>query len=211
MVKILEKPDYISWNDLAELQYKAHADNRSNGVDQNCAHMNGEQLRTSLGDGKCIVAIVDGNLVGMACYQIIDNFRGFWFCNGKRVASLLYTAILPEYQKGAIFFKLIMTRNMFLEEDHAEVVITDTHFKNNKMRELFRLYGYKEVLWKKFSSCKYYSVVYARWINECPYTDAYIKKRYVFSKLIYRFLVNKQYEYTWFAKLLLNVKRILHK
>lgn len=108
---IKEKSDDISWDVLAKLQYNAHADNRRSGIDQSCSHMTGNQLRTSVGDGRCFVAIADNNVVGMVCYKIVDDYKRYWFCNGERTAELLYTAVLPEYQKGGLFFKLVMTRN----------------------------------------------------------------------------------------------------
>lgn len=206
---ISEKPEDLDWDQLARLQYIAHSDNRDNGIDQSCAHMTGEQLKTKIGNGRCFVAIVEDKVVGMVCYKIVDNYRRYWFCNGEKTAELLYTAVLPEYQKGSLFFKLVMTRNAAIEDDGATLIVTDTHVNNKKMRDIFKLYGYEEVCMYKYPSCEYFSVVYANWLTSCPYTGRFIKYKYEMSKILLRLVYNGEAQYGIPYRILRWVKRLI--
>lgn len=177
MIRIVEKPDTISWDEIADVQYRAHERNRANGVDMNCAHLNGEVFKQKMGDGRCFVAMDDDKVVGITCYAIRKNYNSYWFCNNNTVAETMFTGILPDYQGGNTYLRLLMTRDAQAKKDGAEILITDTHYKNENMRKIFKAYGFKEMLWTVYYGCKYYSVVYAKWTGKCPYTEEEIAKR----------------------------------
>lgn len=200
-ITIVEKNDDISWDALAKIQYIAHHENRTNGIDQACAYLSGEQLKNNIGNGRCFVAMDENKPIGIACYRICKNYRKYWFCNGETVAELLYSALLPEYQKGNTFYKLVMTRNAAIEEDGAEIIVTDTHERNTKMRDIFILYGFNELCYHKYISCNYISIVMAKWLNSCcPFSETLIKKKLKQSRLLLTLTVNAKGSYFFIIK-----------
>ena len=66
-IQVVEKPDWVSWDDIKQCLYEAHSVNRSKGI--NMAHYQwpAEKIKESLGENGFMLVALDGNkLVGTA-------------------------------------------------------------------------------------------------------------------------------------------------
>ena len=64
-IKIVEKPDWVSWDEIHEVLWKAHEKNRENGVFMSYPSLTGEELKNMLGNhSKLFIACEDKKVVG---------------------------------------------------------------------------------------------------------------------------------------------------
>ena len=56
-IKYLEKPEWISWEAVADCLHAAHSANTKNGFVMPGIEMPGDELCSRIGDGHCFVAI----------------------------------------------------------------------------------------------------------------------------------------------------------
>lgn len=104
-LEIVKKPEWISYDDIHELLYKAHETNRNNGFDVNTAHMSGKEIEEHIGDeGVCLVALDGEKLAGVAAFRVRN--RNYRFVKGK-VAEFVLFGVLPEYRGNGISLKFI--------------------------------------------------------------------------------------------------------
>ena len=60
-IRIEEKPDWMSWDDVHELLAEAHQSNFKKGIILKYALMPGEQIRKKLGEEGCCWIAFDGD------------------------------------------------------------------------------------------------------------------------------------------------------
>lgn len=64
-IKIVEKPDWVSWDDIHELLLQAHKKNYEKGIILGYTQMPGSKIKEKLGDeGQCWVAMDGDKIVG---------------------------------------------------------------------------------------------------------------------------------------------------
>lgn len=78
-IVIMPKPDSISWEEITELLHLAFASHLENGLNYAACTQTEEETRQRVGDGMCMVALINGELVGTAT---LNFYRG-WLILGK--------------------------------------------------------------------------------------------------------------------------------
>lgn len=180
-IKITEKPDTVSWDEIHELLWASHAKNREKGMYMWYPSMSGDELERLVGkNGHTFVAIDGDTLVGTCSFKIVNRNR--WYANGKKTAYFLMASVLPEYQGSSVYFRLVRYRQKYIEDLGVEVVDMDTAENNVMMQKILLKQGYKYVGFKASSYGKHYSVVMAKWINGCPFPDKYVNRRFQITK-----------------------------
>lgn len=180
-IQVVEKPDWVSWDDIKQCLYEAHSVNRSKGI--NMAHYQwpAEKIKESLGENGFMLVALDGNkLIGTA--GIGEKFGNKWYANG-RYAYECYASVLPDYMGQGIFKMLDIKREAKVREDGYDMLIGDTHSKNTHRIEIALKNGFRMVRFFRAASKDHYSVVIAKWLNGCPYSSFYCWRKYQLSKL----------------------------
>lgn len=180
-VQIIEKPDWVSWDDIKQCLYEAHAPNRAKGI--NMAHYQWpvEKIKDYIGENGLVLVALDGKkLVGMACIK--EKFGKMWFDKG-RYAYFCFDAVLPEYAGQGIFKKLDLQREFYAKKQSYEIAVIDTHENNNHRLEIAQKSGYRLVRYFRASSGDHYSVMATKWLSGCPYSDFYCKSKFYISKM----------------------------
>ena len=165
-IQIMEKPGWVSWDDIKQCLYEAHSVNRAKGI--NMAHYQwpAEKIQESLGENGFMLVALDGDkLVGTA--GIGEKFGNKWYANG-RYAYECYASVLPEYAGKGIGY---------------DVLIGDTHSKNTHRIEIALKNGFRLVRFFRAASKDHYSVVIVKWLNGCPYSSFYCWIKFEVSKL----------------------------
>lgn len=179
-IKIIEKPDWILWDDIHELLLQAHKKNIEKGIVSLYAQMSGNEIQNKLGnEGRCWVALDEGKLVG--CTAVSFFIGNKWWNKGKRVAHSCFTGLLQNYQGLGIIVDLDTQLMNYVKELGVDMIEGDTAEKNCAMRKLLELGGYKTVDFIAFKS-NHYSVKSVKWLNECPFSDKYINRRLKISE-----------------------------
>lgn len=180
-IQIIEKPDWVSWDDIKQCLTEAHAANRAKGI--NMAHYQwpAEKIKDSLGEhGVMLVALDDKKVVGMAA--IGEKFGKVWYADG-RYAYMCFAGVLPEYCGQGVYKALVEKREQIAKADNYKILVLDTHSDNLKIQKTAIDNGYKFVRFFRASSKDHYSVVMAKWLYGCPYSKLYCKWKFLVSKL----------------------------
>lgn len=179
---IKEKDLSISWEQIRELIFIAHNDNRKKGLDIRNAHLSSEELQQSLGkDGVCFIASEGDKLVGTC--SIAFKKENFWFHNGE-YAYLTLDAVHPDYRGRGIFQQLEKQRMQMILARNIPVAVMYIAQKNKKRRNIAKKTGFQEVEIKYNPYNSHNFIIYCKWMHErkTPYFS--IKIRYILSRFV---------------------------
>ena len=180
-IQIVEKPDWISWEDIKQCLYEAHAVNREKGIYMNHYLWPINKIRNSLGEkGVMFVALNGEKIVGTAA--IGDRVGSKWYNKG-RYAYICFDGVITDYNGKGIFSQLDSKREEVARKHGYNVLVLDTHAHNIHRQKIALKNGYRYVRYFQANSRDHYSVAMAKWINGCPYSSLYCRTRYHVSKL----------------------------
>lgn len=164
---IIEKPEWISFDDIHELLFVAHTENREKrGFTVQSTEKTGDQLKEMIGtDGKCFVALDGQKLVGTVSFRIIR--RNYWCAKGM-VADRILVAVHPEYQGRHVSAALFQAVEKAVRKQGLRYIVSTTAEKNDVMRKVCQLDGFMNVDFKAPHS-DHYNVVMLKWLDGCPY------------------------------------------
>ena len=187
-IVIMEKPSWITYDDIHELLYVSHASNREKaGFHVLTSDMNGEQLEKRIGtDGKTFVALDGKRLVGTASYRLID--RRFW-CIKARFAERTLIAVHPDYRGRHLSSLLLEPILNDVKAKGYKYLLTETAEANTIVRKMCTKEGGRHIDFKAPHS-DHYNVEIVQWLDGCPYpkwyTDLGFYYRMLKVKLLYK-------------------------
>lgn len=180
-IKVMPKPDWVSWDDIHELLMAAHKRNIKKGMTMNTATMSGEDLKKHLGEeGRCFVAFCGDQLVGTTSVRISVGKQ--WYDRGKIISKGALSAILPKYQGMGILEEMNELRDAYIAEKGVQVMEGDTPEENMVVRKFVARNGFKEVRYFPAVHQNHFSVYFVKWLEECPFSDKYIQRKFNISK-----------------------------
>ena len=178
-IDILEKADDIRWDEVQNVIYKAHEENRRNGVDIRNAHLSPKELQESLGkDGRCFIAL-DGEKIVGTCSVAFQN-KKYWFANGV-VAYATLEGVLSKYKGQHIFKQLAQKRLEYIISRNCSVIYMNVAEKNFTRRVIAKKEGFRKVSihYNPYNPHNY--ITYCKWIGDNPFTEVEISIRYGIS------------------------------
>lgn len=178
-VQIVEKPDWVSWDEIHNVLWEAHRQNREKGIIMRNPSLSGEEIKNKIGNNGIFFLAVDGKKV-VGTLALIIKTGNRWYCKGY-YGYFCFGSVLPEYSGKGIYQKLYQETETTAKERGLKVIIGDTNEHNLRILKITKQDGYVLVGYK---ACKdHYNVIIAKWLNECPYSLWYIKFRFLMSKL----------------------------
>ncbi len=180
-IRILVKPDYVSWDDIHDVIWKSHEENRKKGVIMRYPSLLGSEIEKKIGvDGKMLVALTEeGKLVGTAA--AMPKKAKFWF--GEFVfAYCCFASILPEYNGKGIYKEMCRIQEEMAREAGLNMMMFDTHEKNSRNLGHSIKAGYKFVDLKFYRD--HYNVVMVKWLDGCPYSRLRCSLNYHLRRLV---------------------------
>ncbi len=180
-IRYMLKPDSISWDEIAKCQYDAHSRNRKKGFHMSCQDLTGEQLKRSLKNAYCFVALDENNRVVGTSSIKINHIYLLW----KRIKGCYYcmTAIIPEYQGTDVYMGLSSIQKEEMVKHNVDFLYFDTAEQNKLVQKLNKKKGYFYYLYKSYDSTTYYSVVMAKWTNKKVFPDWVMNSLFFMSKV----------------------------
>lgn len=178
-IQILEKPDWVSWDDIHDVLWNAHKENRQKGINMHLPTLSGEELRKFIeGRGRLFVAMDGEKVVGTLGFVVKEGNK--WYNRGRYSYSCL-GAVLPEHGgKGVIRALGDKVREAELESG-VDVLTSNTNEKNARIQKVLAQRGWVLV---GYQACKdHYDKVYAKWLHKRPYPLWYIRFRALLSEL----------------------------
>ena len=179
---IIEKPQNLSWEEIHNVLWAAHARNREKGIFMKYPSLSGDEIRKRVeNNGHCFVALLDGKIVGTCSFRI--QKRASWYTKGQEVAYYMMEGILPEYQGKGIYGRMMEYRERYVKNMGVHLVEMDTAQNNKEIQSIVLRHGFKYVRLHSYSFGKHYSVVMAKWLEGCPWPEWYCKLRFYASSL----------------------------
>ncbi len=180
-IHIIEKPDWVSWDDIKQCLYEAHAPNREKGINMTHYQWPAEKFIETIGeDGRMFVALDGAKLVGVAA--ICDKTGNSWYAKGK-YAYMGFAGVLPEYKGRGIYYELIKVREQYAIQQGYQTLTFDTHLNNKLVQNTALKNGYRYVRFFRAASKDHYCVNMAKWLDGCPYSNFYCFYKFHFSKI----------------------------
>lgn len=160
---IIEKPDQISYEQIHELLYEAHAVNREIGFYVKTAYMSASELEAHVGaDGKCFVAMDGDKLAGVIAGRIVN--RDKWFARESFVEQILL-AVHPSYRGRHIGTALHEKLVAFTEERGLRIIETQTAHKNKAAQSADKKWGFRPIGYYALPGLDHYTVCLYKWIH----------------------------------------------
>ena len=161
--KIIEKPNNVSWEDLAKLQRCAHQENYANGIKMQCASFTGEELKEAVKGGNTLVALNSSGEV-KAMLSIVPQKVNRWWHQGI-AGYICYIAVAVECQGRGLYKNLSKVAYDEACKKGINVVYLNTHVDNVSAQNAYLKDGYKLVRFSPGSGTDYYSVEMAKWLD----------------------------------------------
>ena len=175
------KPETISWDAIHDVLWKAHEHNRAQGMQMLYPSLPGNELEKLLGDsGRCFVAIEGDRVIGTCSFKPIS--RNNWYSKGRKSAYFILDGVLPEYVGKGIHSRLYKLRQSYVEKEGFDYFEMDTAEHNIPIQKIFLKNGFSHVSFKSYSTGNIYAVIMAKWVNNCPFPDWYIRCRFFIKK-----------------------------
>lgn len=180
-LKIIEKPDWVSWEEIHQVLWKAHEQNRQKGIFMLLPTRSAEELQKYVDGGKMFVAMDGDRVVGTLALVVKEGKQ--WYNKG-RFGYLCLGAVLPDFSGKGIFRLLYDVAEKEALRLRLPVLTLDTNEKNVRMLKISKKEGYHFVAYR---ACRdHFNIVRAKWLQTCPFSPWYIKIRFYFSKIYLR-------------------------
>ena len=178
-IQVTERPEWVSWDEIHEVLWKAHEQNRKKGVIMSYPSLSGEEIRNKIGNnGRMFVAIESKKVIGTLALIIKTGKR--WYNTGQ-YGYLCFGAVLPEYSGKGVYRSLYQLAETTAKQMGLSVLTRDTNENNARMLKITKQEGYYFVECKAYKD--HFNIVRAKWLNNCPFSTLYIKTRFNISKI----------------------------
>lgn len=187
-LRIIEKPDSVSWDDIQDCLNKAHAQNRQNGISMTHYLRSASWISDYIGaEGKCWVAMDGNKVVGVACIKVKHGAK---YYNAGPSGYCCFAGVLPEYRGSGVYKKLAQIRESYARDHSFITIYADTHIRNKRLITIALKNGYSKVSLRQYGD--HFSVVMAKWLGPCPYSKFFLRKSYLRASIRLRrkYLVN---------------------
>lgn len=180
VLQIVEKPDWVSWDEIHDVLWKAHENNREKGIIMAYPSLSGEEIKNKIGDnGKMFLAIDGKKVVGTLA--LVEKAGKRWYNTG-RYGYLCFGAVLPDCSGKGVYRSLYQLAESTAKQKGLSVLTRDTNENNARMLKITKQEGYHFVECKAYKD--HFNIVRAKWLGKCPYPVWFIKLRFVISKII---------------------------
>lgn len=178
-IQIIEKPEWVSWDEIHEVLVKAHAQNRAKGINMALPALPGEKIREIIeGHGKMLLAMDGQKVVGTSA--IIVKANHLWYGKGD-YAYCCFASVLPEYNGKGIYKALDLKREKLALSMQMTRMLGETHENAKHRLDIAKKAGYKFVDYKYYKD--HYDVVMVKWLDGCPYSEFWCKIEFLKRKL----------------------------
>lgn len=180
-IEIVVRPEWITYDDIHTLLFKAHETNRKEGFHVKTADMDAQILEQYIGkNGACFVALDGEKLVGCTAVRIVS--RNNRFASGP-VADQILVAVLPEYSGNHVSSALHEKIVAFAKEHGLSQIELRTAADNHKMQRACLKWGFRYINFAAYSNIDHYTVVMMKWLIENPYSEKRLNLLYGMKKV----------------------------
>jgi GNAT superfamily N-acetyltransferase len=187
-ILVIPKPEYVSWDEITQLLHIGYSERRMQGLDYSAASQSVQKTIERVSNGVCLVALLDGKLIGTESYRMIRaselKFRR-WY-HDDCFFYLHSLTVLPEFKRMGIG---TIIRNKIVEEAYQKKVdslISDTSAHAKWLISWYSRLGHKKVGQVSHPTTNYFSIVMRTPICGKKYNELYRRLMYLQSFVLCR-------------------------
>lgn len=179
-IRIIEKPDWVSWDEIHDVIWESHEGNRMHGIVMRFPSLYGDEIKKRIenNQGKMFIALVDQKVVGTAAIKM--KTVNLW-CGKGDYAYMCFASVLSEYRGKGIYRHLYSVREKECRKMGLKRLLFDTNEKNCNVLDINLKNGYKKVSYRQYDD--HYNVICVKWLDGCPYSDFRCRIEYGLQKL----------------------------
>ena len=180
-VQIVEKPDWVSWDEIKQCLELAHEANRAKGINVMHYCWSAEELRDSLDrDAVTYVALDGRKVVGTATIIVKEGHT--WYTPG-RYGYLGFGGVLPEYNGKGINAQMTLRMEEYARATGLPSLCLFAHERNTRIQQRALKNGFHYVNCFPTSDRDHYDVVMVRWLDGSPFSTSYCQRRFALSRI----------------------------
>lgn len=188
-IVICKKPDTITYEDIWQFIYNAHAENREKGIFANSKISNGERLREHQGENSvCFLAMDGAKIVGTLSVRVEKRY--VWGTGRVLLGYIMSLAVDSAYRGQGIGSVLFNEAETYAEKNGAEGFELRVLEKNPAIK-MYAQRGYLPVEYIPQKYKKAFAVAMIKWVIPHPFGDCLRKVRYKLK----RSLLNLKYRW----------------
>lgn len=208
---IIPKPDFISWQEITQLLHLGYSERADEGLNYSATHQSVEKTIERVGNGVCLVALLNGKLIGTETYNLIEKKKLKWkrWYQDEEYYYLHSLTVHPDYKRKGIGLKI---RNYIRDEaikNKVGSLISDTSEHAKWLIRWYERLGHKKVGCVSHSGTNYYSVVMRTSISGKSYSDSYRIFRFYISCFFCRIISKENGEWRLMGKVAKKIFRTL--
>ena len=176
-IQVIEKPDWVSWEDVREVIWLSHSRNREEGMNMLFPSLSGEEIRKRVEErkGKMFVALDGKEVVGTGALTVK---RVDLWCGRGEYAYLCFAAVLPEYNGQGLYKALCALREEESRRMGLDRMMFDSHENNKVLFGINKKNGFYPVSYKNYGD--HNNVIMVKWLAGSPYS--YSRCKYEFFR-----------------------------
>lgn len=174
-IRIIEKPDWVTWDEIHDVVWAAHEENRRAGIRMKFPSLPGAEIEQRIGErGKMLVAVDGKAVVGTAA--VVFKNQNLW-CGEGVYAYCCFGSVLPSARGTGIYRKMCLEREKIASASGVNRMLFDTNLRNKREIDISKKNGYHKVGLRYWGD--HFNVVCVKWLDECPYTSARLNIEYL--------------------------------
>lgn len=187
-IKVMLRPEWITWENIRECIYLAQQTNLEKGFDMNFGHYSAAEIEKEVGDGMCFVALNKENKVIATCSYKISQINRWW--SKGQGAYLCLAGVHPDYQGKKIYSALCKKREEHIvSRTDVDTIWFNTAEHNYYVQKKHALGGFVKVqLSPSSKGANYYSVIMAKYLNRKPLPQLLLSALYYLSFIVVKIL-----------------------
>ncbi|MBB3452574.1 putative N-acetyltransferase YhbS [Rhizobium sp. BK313] len=160
LIRLLQPSDSIS--ELTALLHNAYGHLARMGLRYMATHQTETVTRNRIGQGTCLVAVLDGKVCGTILFRSAKQTTGCPWYDRPDVASLGQFAVDPALQAQGIGLRLLKAVESRAVASGAGEIALDTAESANHLVEWYSRLGYRFAEYAQWSHTNYRSVILSK-------------------------------------------------
>lgn len=179
-IRIIEKPDEMSFDVIRELITEAHSVHYGKGYKMNTSQLSSSEILDRIGHkGKCWVALDGDKVVGTLSLRLV--YRDKWYAKGE-IPDYILASVIPEYTGKHIITRLSEKAFEYAISSGYSVMELDTAEMNYHAIDVYKHLGFHLVSYRAPINGDHNNVVMAKWLGNKKYPEWYCRIRFYLSK-----------------------------
>jgi GNAT superfamily N-acetyltransferase len=181
-IKIIPKPDYITWEEITDLLHLAFAEKKEKGMNYLATYQDAETTKRRVGNGVCWVALLNEKVIGTETIEIFypDRKNRRWHNEGT-YAYCSQAAVHPYFKRIGLGSRIQKEIIFYCFKNNIDEILGHTSIRARDIQKWWKKFGAQKVELISSAATNYYAVRMRIPIKGKKYNNYYVAIRYYIS------------------------------